>query len=350
MSKKFVLFLLCVLPFVCCAQCDMEIKKERKIYLWDVTLSMQGHGGDDIWNKVKNQLISDIKKITDPSTEIWIVPFQHKVIDKKCVIGSADGKNEIIEYIKNYQLPRLWIGNEKTGHEAGKGENGNTTMTKLYAPLQECIATIINQDKTNILVFMTDGKSDFADDQRAFEEYINNDWCDEALNKDIYAFYLMLTQKATETNIEKVCERFKPVYPTDETAITTILITPVSNISYNVEKDYGKEIYIKFDTKTSSNIKDGFKVHVESEDNPYLEINQDVEFDSHECSINIKPHLLLARENIRAELLNGGTNIIKIKFKACDGMDSVYDRISINGCTDVDLVCGKERKVTIKWD
>lgn len=53
---------------------------------------------------------------------------------------------------------------------------------------------------------------------------------------------------------------------------------------------------------------------------------------------------------MHTKLLNGDTNTFKIKFKACDGIDAVYDRISINGCTDVELVCGKECKVTIKWD
>ena len=82
-------------------------KDERQIYLWDVTLSMQGKapGAPNIWEEVKAAIIKDIRSINNDRTEIVVIPFQHKVLEEWREPATAFGKNRLIEKINSYKIP-----------------------------------------------------------------------------------------------------------------------------------------------------------------------------------------------------------------------------------------------------
>ena len=67
-----------------------RFKNERRIYLWDVTLSMKGFKGrtPDIYDKVITALEKDINTIIDEQTEIWVFPFQTSILDKLTEIAA----------------------------------------------------------------------------------------------------------------------------------------------------------------------------------------------------------------------------------------------------------------------
>ena len=94
-------------------QASAQEKEIRRIYVWDVTWSMQGQGSyidesgskvktEDIWNEVKNAIIEDIKGIYDKTTEIVIIPFQHRLILEHMKEAFADeqGKKQLIDFVK----------------------------------------------------------------------------------------------------------------------------------------------------------------------------------------------------------------------------------------------------------
>jgi hypothetical protein len=125
------------------------------IYLWDVTLSMQGKskGCPDIWDEVKTAICNDIKRMNDESTEVIILPFQHRAIVESMVKDKAtfQGKQRLIEYIKGYELPKLWLGSASNGSES---KDGNTTMTAIYQPFKYCMDSLLHKDKKNIIEFL----------------------------------------------------------------------------------------------------------------------------------------------------------------------------------------------------
>lgn len=355
--KNSFLILLLLIPAILTAQpsvSDVPEKLQRKVFLWDVTLSMKGAGGcPNIWEEVKDNLIKEIKSVTDPKTEIVILPFQHRIIEKKAEYATAEGKQKLVQFVKDFDLPKLWIGDASSGHEANEGEKGKTTMTKLYAPLQECLNTVISNDKIDILVILTDGISDFPEDGAAFEKFVCEEWCHNvAIEKDIYAFYLMLTQKATNTRL-CACSRFRPINTSNEIVISTINLIPASKVCYNVKDDYGKDIVVKFDTKSSTALEAGFVIHVENDTmNPYFNINQDALLDPIHNTIIIHPELKMGTEEMRRHIFETENNkdSLFLRFTPGEGMEEKYDRVIIRDAkTEVELIGTDERTLKLEW-
>lgn len=358
--KKTLLLMLFIVPAMLFAQQNADNgfdKPQRKVYLWDVTLSMKGAGGcPNIWNDVKEGLIKDIKSVTDPQMEIVILPFQHRILEKVSDYATAEGKQRLVDFVKNYDLPKMWNGSASNGSEAADGR-GKTTMTKLYAPLRECLETVITSDKIDILVFFTDGRSDFPDDGNAFENFVRDEWCQIAVEKDIYAYYVMLTPQAANANLKADCDgnRFIPVDPKPNGGydISTVFLTPAKEVCYNVKDDYGKDIVVKFSDKSSVPIEQGFVIHVESDpENPYFNINQDVVLDSEHKTISIRPELKMTSEEMRNHVfeLEGNKDCLYLSFALGEGMDKKYNMVNVsNGKTRVELVGTDERTLKLEW-
>lgn len=330
-------------------------KPSRKVFLWDVTLSMKGAGGcPNIWDEVKDKLIKEVENISDPKTEVVILPFQHRIIDKISDYATPEGKQKLIQYVKSFDLPRLWIGDAINGREVNSGEKGKTTMTKLYAPLQECLATVISNDKTDILVILTDGVSDFPADAEAFKDFVCNKWCGSiAEEKDIFAFYVELTQNAINESLCP-CPRFKIVDPDDggDINISTIKLTPSRSVVYNVKDDYGKEIVVKFDAESTTKIEEGFIVHVKSDNNPYFNIDQEVVLDPIRNVVHIKPNEKIDFNSMRQLILSQDDNkgYAHLSFTPGAGMSEKYNRVAISEIeTEIEIVGIDERVLKLEW-
>ena len=75
--KKIALIFLLLLSQLSAFAAGNMFKDIRQIYLWDVTLSMKGYGGNpDIYDKVLSVMIKDIESIDNDRTEIVVIAFQ----------------------------------------------------------------------------------------------------------------------------------------------------------------------------------------------------------------------------------------------------------------------------------
>ena len=163
--KVYKLLLLCVifvLSIEVMAQ-QSRFKNERRIYLWDVTLSMKGYKGKtpDIYDKVVSALAMDINSIDDEQTEIWVLPFQTSIIERWSANATIFGKKDIIGKIKAF--------NDTT-----------VTNTNITVPMQDVMKTYIKADKRNVLILLTDGEQNAKNYPLETLLGVINKWCDFA--------------------------------------------------------------------------------------------------------------------------------------------------------------------------
>jgi hypothetical protein len=300
--KKILLFaiLICLVLAVIA-----QPKSQRRIYLWDVTLSMLGkkcvHGekihdpdGKNIYENVVRFLTQEIESITDENTEIVVLPFQENILvnpnDWKVKATNA-GKKEIIQKIKNYP------------------EQG-CSWTNIVRPVERVQAEIISPDKNNILVLLTDGvqsethggKSKLIECIRSWEKYAE-------LNS-AYCLYLMLGE-GKDAELEKIIGKTVGITCIDE-PVPTIDLQPAELIKINLKDD--KAVSVPLTYKKSNPLPDNIKVKLISNDT-ILNINQtviikdgkitfDIEYaESYETLKRILPEIM--RLPIAINLVNG---------------------------------------------
>lgn len=291
-----------------------QVKDIRQTYLWDVTLSMKGKaaGCPNIWDKVKASMIDDIKQISDERVEIVVIPFQHKALETWREYATPAGKESLIQKIKGYSLPLFEFGGKMT------------TMTDLHAPLQYCVDNVLSADKVDILKLMTDGVSDMNQDK--YEAFLRR-WCQIAKQKDAYGFYIMLTDaaKAGLTTLRQIdpC-RFEPVDVSQMggTTISVLALAPQATYAFNVRDDYGKAITLKFTPSGNGNIPTGYKVHVYSFENEYIQFDEVVELGS-DYTVTVKAEYLMAKSQMMSTLPVDENARIFFKAEPADGMDEM---------------------------
>lgn len=353
MKKLLLILIAFYTSFSLYAQDAAVQKTERRIYLWDVTLSMQGKakGCPNIWEDVKKAMCDEIRKITDERTEVVILPFQHRAISEALYRAEAttEGKDKLISFIQGYQIPRLWM--KEAGREAQSGEKGNTTMTALYSPLKYCVDNILTSDKRNILELMTDGVSDDAEDQSAFDKFILSDeFCSIANDNDILMFFVALTQQAKYSKAEDVkCKRIVVTPPGNE--LSHLALTPQAEKTINTYDDYNKPISLIFSSTSANPVRDGYKVRVYSSENPYISIDQVVEVGA-DYSIVLNPRYLLDPEGMNMLLAQGEASEVCLMYEMAPGMDEYPFLMNVvnSGVTRIKMINTRQRKVTLRWE
>lgn len=290
------------------------VKDVRQTYLWDVTLSMQGKGAGAIyiWDNVKNAIIADIQQISDDRTEIVVIPFQHKALDEWREYATASGKAALIAKIKAYKIP-LFNFNGKM-----------TTMTCLYHPLQYVVDNVLSPDKVDILKLMTDG---IPDEHQAEYEALLARWCQIAQEKDAYGFYIMLTSQAVAGRT--VLERINPcrfdavnVESLEGTNVSLQVLTPQQTIAFNTREDYGKELVIKYAHNGTGGFQQGYKVHLYSETNEYVRVDQVVELREDYTAV-VKAEYLMSQSQMKESLSIEENEKILLHSEPAEGMDEL---------------------------
>lgn len=248
-----------------------RFKNERRIYLWDVTLSMKGYQGrtPDIYDKVITALEKDINTIIDEQTEIWVFPFQTSILDKWNVKATDAGKKEIINKIKS----AVYI---------------DTTSTNITVPMTEVMNTLIKPDKRNVLILLTDGEQN--DKRYPLETLLDviRKWCDFAEKNDAYAFYVMLTQFAKNDKLIEAIDGACRMYKGEGTDFNFVELLPQDNLKYNIKDDAGKKLIVRVDCKKKTTIPDDLKVHCYCNSNPYVEIDQSVTIKNGQIELELK--------------------------------------------------------------
>lgn len=258
MKKSLLLFLASI--FVAtnlCAQQSIDYKKERRIYLWDVTGSMlfksnQLKDGTSLWDYVKGYIINDISQISNENTEVYVIPFGKNVNHSFVWHETAtdEGKQRIIDAVRAYEY---------------KDHKDYGSKTNLYEPLAYAKDYIVSNDYVDVVYMLNDGEHDV---ESTYDNYMTllRSWCDIMKNKDVYTYYIMLT--ASAANIKP----FLPdcIVPIN-TASTGGKIPEIVRINFskgelelNVREDYGLDAKISW-ALSSGRVPKGYRVRVVSD-------------------------------------------------------------------------------------
>ena len=234
-----------------------RFKNERRIYLWDVTLSMKGYKDKtpDIYDKVIAALEKDINSIIDEQTEIWVLPFQTNILERWNVKATNAGKKEIINRIKTFK-------------------NDDVTNTNITVPMKDVMDAYIKPDKRNVLILLTDGEQNAKNYPLETLLDLIHKWCDFAERNDAYAFYVMLTQFAKNEKLIEAIDAACRMYKGEGTDFNFVELLPQDNIKYNIKDDAGKKLLLKIDCKKRVAIPEDLKVHCYCESNPYVDVDQ----------------------------------------------------------------------------
>lgn len=249
-----------------------RFKNERRIYLWDVTLSMKGfkEKTPDIYDKVITALEKDINSIIDEQTEVWVLPFQTKILEKWNVKATIAGKKEIIGKIKTF-------------------DNKDVTNTNITVPMTEVMNSLIKPDKRNVLILLTDGEQNAKNYPLETLLDVIRKWCDFAEKNDAYAFYVMLTQFAKNDRLIEAIDGACRMYKGEGTDFNFVELLPQDNIKYNIKDDMGKKISLKVDCKKRVTIPEDLKIRCYCEPNPYVDVDQATIVKNGMIELELKP-------------------------------------------------------------
>ena len=312
MKKALLIFLALASYSLSFAQ-SANVKDVRQTYLWDVTLSMQGKaGGPAIWEQVKTAIITDIQQISDDRTEIVVIPVQHKELDTWREYATTAGKAALISKIKAYKIPLFNFGGRMT------------TMTCLYHPLKYVVDNVLSPDKVDILKLMTDGISD--EHETEYKGLLAN-WCQIAKQKDAYGFYIMLTDEAAKGRT--VLQEINPcrfdaidVAELNGTNVSLLMLSAQQTLAFNVREDYGKKVTIKYAHSGSGTFQKGYKVHVYTQDNAYVKIDEVVELNE-DYSVTVPANYLLSQTEMMSTLSIEENEEVFIYSEPGEGMEEL---------------------------
>ena len=264
--KKTLIFLmlLCI-----CLESFSQSKPQRRIYLWDVTLSMKGFGGaPNIYDSVVDFIKREINSITDENTEIVVLPFQTRVLEQWVVYATESGKKEIINKITSYY-------------------NNNVTSTDIVTPMKETQQKYITKDKRNLLFLLTDGKQSGGNNELLS---IIRNWGEYAKINNDHAVYVMLTDSAIVDEIKEVIEitpGIETITGDDWKRLDWIDLYPEEIVKFNIKDDKEKPVNIPLIYKKNIDLPENIKVEV-SCDNPLLTFRETAVIKNNAISFNLK--------------------------------------------------------------
>lgn len=256
-------------------------KKEKRIYLFDVTASMQGFKGNtpDIFEDVKKNFAAAIDKLENDDTEIIILTFTNRIINKYQF--TANQKKEIKSTINNIKVA-----------------NGNTDITTAW----EAGARELNPKKVNYMFLLTDGRQTVGGSNAEQKLYANiRNWKAYAAGNDYYAFYVMLTKHATSDALANTFKQSHNVWPVESMDVDFKFIQPTKNVYYNIKDDNKKKVSVLLKRQLPANLSLSLKLN----DNPYYKLEQQsakIENGSFNITVSRKVDLTRIPEDYNLEL------------------------------------------------
>ncbi len=250
----------------------------KKIYLWDVTLSLKGFGGTpDIYDQVENWLIKDINKTLNENTEIIVCPFQDQngVLEIFRVKANNTGKAEVISKIRNYK-------------------NDDVTYTDIAAAMKYARLNLIDNNGTQ-MVILTDGRQSekLGGTARLIQEI--QEWRKLSFipkhsgELPPYALFFMLTDNAVDEDVIKEINNTSNigiVNPDDATKEMYIL-TPSSRIKANLKDD--RSVVLNFTSNNTAPLPQGVKIRVSATpENDFLKIDGEYVIENNQITIPLE--------------------------------------------------------------
>ena len=331
----YLLVLFCLNTSVSLAQ-TRRFTKERRVYLWDVTLSMKGYQDKtpDIWDKVVNSIVVNIENIIDQNTEIIVLPYQERILERWTYKATPEGKRELISKIKNYT-------------------NNTVTNTNNYVPFKFAINNYLDggANTRTLIIHLTDGLHNVQNPPvEKFYELINN-WCSIALDKNAYAFYVTLTEFAQDKNLRQIIKSTCRIIeiPYAGSINFTELIPQTEVIKYNIKDDKDKELKLRFITNISSTIPDDLEIVVETESDKYISVKQHSVFNNSEISFKLNMNKSI--QEMVKELPKNYNHAVTLKLRLTDKSKNKYPLVLLlENTVRLELINKLEKtlKITIK--
>ena len=331
----YLLVLFCLNTSVSLAQ-TRRFTKERRVYLWDVTLSMKGYQDKtpDIWDKVVNSIVVNIENIIDQNTEIIVLPYQERILERWTYKATPEGKRELISKIKNYT-------------------NNTVTNTNNYVPFKFAINNYLDggANTRTLIIHLTDGLHNVQNPPvEKFYELINN-WCSIALDKNAYAFYVTLTEFAQDKNLSQIIKNTCRIIeiPYAGSINFTELIPQTEVIKYNIKDDKDKELKLRFITNISSTIPDDLEIVVETESDKYISVKQHSVFNNSEISFKLNMNKSI--QEMVKELPKNYNHAVTLKLRLTDKSKNKYPLVLLlENTVRLELINKLEKtlKITIK--
>lgn len=243
------LFLTCALFFVYTLLFSQIILDEKRIYLIDVTASMEGKGitpTPNIFKKLKMELIKTVNSINNPSTEVVIIPFTNKPHDK--IKSTIKEKNALLKGIDNLAI-----------------KSGDTNIADAWnAGIAE-----IDTKKINYLFLLTDGLHNCGPNKEALFEGLSK-WQDFAKGQYYFSFYVMLTPNAKEQPICNIVEDTEKMWLIESMNVNVSFLKSGLNLKTNIKNK--KRVKLNFSSNNPKIFKSDLKFTVQLETNPYYKI------------------------------------------------------------------------------
>ena len=167
-------------------------------------------------------------------------------------------------------------------------------------------------------------------DKKKLENVLDS-WCEIAKSKDVFGYYIMLTDAARKGEVlireKKIC-RFEMVQGIDIDAIVSL--TPQKSVAHNLRDGFENDVVVKFTPNDGAErIPAGFRVLVRSEDNPYVNVDAVATLDD-DFTIRFKPEFKMSLDELKDSLPVDYNEAISLKFVPAVGMDkSPYSLIRI---------------------
>lgn len=207
---------------------ESTILNEHRVYLWDVSESLNSNG---LWNGLKAAIKHSIEKIQEnPNNKISIVTFYsspfHEMLN---VNADASGKAKLLDFI------------EKQGDKAIPDGRNYTNIISAFDKFEE----LIIPGYKNYMFLYTDGgnedpllkKVTTASKQSLFNKI--SKWDTEiANNRKVFGFYVLVDQKADEDRkIEAIANNLNKFHVVPNANVSIKIIGFSENYHYNVYKN-----------------------------------------------------------------------------------------------------------------
>ncbi|MDR2292617.1 MAG: hypothetical protein LBE11_03990 [Prevotellaceae bacterium] len=272
--KKIIFVIIAVL--FCYEAVRAQNKGERRIYLWDVSLSMKGKAKQadgkptpNIYDDVVDALCKSVNNLINENTEIIVLPF-YNGIDESGIIGplnaSEEGKNKITGKIRRYS-------------------NNKIDYTNICGAIASVMNHYLDHDKRNIVYLFTDGQQETSWNKPLPD--VLREWRFKASDDD-YFLYVMLTQDAHNAEIIETLDAMPNGDVIEDPGNYNIIdLEPAGLITYNIEDDRGKAKVVSLKQKQNDILPSNIQIRVQAETS-YFTINEVVTLKNSEIQFDIK--------------------------------------------------------------
>ncbi|MEK6451189.1 VWA domain-containing protein [Myroides sp. C2723] len=241
----------CILCFLSLNSIYAQVKlKEKRIYLVDLTASMEGKGSVDtpnIFQEVKQSLVNTINNIKSDDTEVTFIPFTNKVHGISNFI--IKDKSEIVDYINNLEIKK-----------------GDTNIVDAW----KAGVAQIDTTKVNYFFMLTDGLHNTGPDKEVLFNDISK-WSNFSKNKYFFAFYVMLTEHANEVGIAQAINSSSQIWMIKSMDVNVSFLMSKNFYRMNIIKDNALPLTFDISNKKFKNIV-GLNIVAEGEIESYYRI------------------------------------------------------------------------------